>query len=285
MGGTAGRLGLVVLVVREQFAGSEPADALDLLQLIRGAVVEPLSAAVGLVGLVHLQQHAASGHAHDLAVRTLQLAVRLIESGPSPQPHVVARRQLRRLLVLDRTAGGNRLGVVHGHDRPSLPAAPGRGSRRRAHAPILQRMGITRMLGMLLAVSAAGLAAGATEPRAAPLPSAPACPMFPAGNVWNQDVSALPVAADSATLLSTIGLSTGLHPDFGSYAGYGIPINTVSGTRTRVKVRFGYSSQSDKGPYPIPRKPKIERSSDHHMLIVDRDHCTLFELWNVRHTF
>jgi hypothetical protein len=145
-------------------------------------------------------------------------------------------------------------------------------------------MGITRMLGMLLAVSAAGLAAGATEPRAAPLPSAPACPMFPAGNVWNQDISALPVATDSTTLLSTIGLSTGLHPDFGSYAGYGIPINTVSGTRTRVKVRFGYSSQSDKGPYPIPRKPKIERSSDHHMLIVDRDHCTLFELWNVRHT-
>ena len=82
----------------------------------------------------------------------------------------------------------------------------------------------------------AGLSAGAATPQAAPLLNAPACPVFPAGNVWNQDISALPVAADSSTLLQTIGLSTGLHPDFGSYEGYGIPINTVAGTRTKVRV-------------------------------------------------
>jgi hypothetical protein len=144
-------------------------------------------------------------------------------------------------------------------------------------------MGIRRV-GAALFVVVAGLSAGAATPQAAPLVNAPGCPVFPAGNVWNQDISALPVAADSSTLLKTIGLSTGLHPDFGSYKGYGIPINTVAGTRTKVRVRFDYASESDKGPYPIPLHPRIEASSDHHMLIVDRDTCTLYEMWDVRHT-
>jgi hypothetical protein len=144
-------------------------------------------------------------------------------------------------------------------------------------------MGIRR-IGAALVVVAAGLSAGAATPQAAPLGSAPNCPVFPAGNVWNEDVSALPVAADSATLIRTIGLDTGLHPDFGSYKGYGIPYNTVPATRTKVRVRFDYAGESDRGPYPIPRRPRIEAGSDRHMLIVDRDHCTLYEMWNVRHT-
>jgi hypothetical protein len=144
-------------------------------------------------------------------------------------------------------------------------------------------MGIRR-IGSVAAVVAAGLSAGAAAPQAAPLGRAPSCPVFPAGNVWNEDISALPVASNSATLISTIGLDTGLHPDFGSFGGYGIPINTVSPTRTRVRVRFDYASESDRGPYPIPRHPKIERGSDRHMLIVDRGACRLYELWNARHT-
>jgi hypothetical protein len=144
-------------------------------------------------------------------------------------------------------------------------------------------MGIRRVAAALFVV-VAGLSAGAATPQAAPLVNAPGCPVFPAGNVWNQDISALPVAADSSTLLKTIGLSTGVHPDFGSFKGYGIPINTVAGTRTKVRVRFDYASESDKGPYPIPLHPRIEASSDRHMLIVDRDACTLYEMWNVRHT-
>jgi hypothetical protein len=146
------------------------------------------------------------------------------------------------------------------------------------------QMGIRTTAGIATLVTLAGLTAGAATPLAAPLGAAPACPVFPSDNVWNADVSALPVAADSATLLTTIGLATGLHPDFGSYAGYGIPFNTVAGTQPKLKVRFGYAGQSDPGPYPIPAKPKIEASSDHHLLIVDRDHCRLYELWNARHT-
>jgi hypothetical protein len=141
-----------------------------------------------------------------------------------------------------------------------------------------------RAAAALSLVVAAGLTAGAAAPSAAPLPSAPACPVFPAGNVWNQDISALPVASDSGTLIAKIGLDTGLHPDFGSYRGYGIPYNTVPGSQRKVTVRFDYSSQSDHVGYPIPRRPRIEAGSDHHMLIVNSGTCKLYEMWNVRHT-
>jgi len=146
------------------------------------------------------------------------------------------------------------------------------------------RMGMRRSAVALTLVVAVGLTAGAAAPAAAPLPSAPACPVFPAGNVWNQDISALPVASDSDTLIAKIGLDTGLHPDFGSYRGYGIPYNTVPGSQRKVTVRFDYSSQSDHVGYPIPRRPRIEAGSDHHMLIVDSGTCKLYEMWNVRHT-
>jgi hypothetical protein len=148
----------------------------------------------------------------------------------------------------------------------------------------MKRMGMRRSAAALTLVVAVGLTAGAAAPEAAPLPSAPACSVFPAGNVWNQDVSALPVASDSDTLIAKIGLDTGLHPDFGSYRGYGIPYNTVPGTQRKLTVRFDYSSQSDHVGYPIPTRPRIEAGSDHHMLIVDRGSCKLYEMWNVRHT-
>jgi len=145
-------------------------------------------------------------------------------------------------------------------------------------------MGMRRSAAALTLVVAVGLTAGAAAPAAAPLPSAPACPVFPAGNVWNQDISALPVASNSDTLIANIGLDTGVHPDFGSYRGYGIPYNTVPGSQRKLTVRFDYSSQSDHVGYPIPRRPRIEAGSDHHMLIVDSGTCKLYEMWNVRHT-
>jgi hypothetical protein len=49
------------------------------------------------------------------------------------------------------------------------------------------------------------------------------CTVLPATNVWNRRVDTLPVRSDSATLINRMGVSRYLHPDFGSYAGYGIP--------------------------------------------------------------
>src|SRR5688572_13219430 len=118
------------------------------------------------------------------------------------------------------------------------------------------------------------------------LPGAPNCPMFPITNVWNKPVDRLPVRTDSATLVRSIGLNDYLHPDFSSYdgGGYGIPYNVVGGGRKKKYVTFQYASESDRGPYPIPRRPKIESGSDRHMLIVDRDNCVLYELYAARKT-
>lgn len=110
-----------------------------------------------------------------------------------------------------------------------------------------------------------------------PGPVAP-CPVFPPSNVWNRDISTLPVAANSATLISSIGLGAKLHPDF-SATGYGIPINVVGPSTPRVSVGFQYADESDPGPYPIPANPLIEGGSDRHILLWDKTACMLYELY------
>jgi hypothetical protein len=100
---------------------------------------------------------------------------------------------------------------------------------------------------------------------------------FPDDNVWNKDISALPVDPNSANILATIGLDTGLHPDFGSV--FGIPYVVVPGTQPRFPVSFQYSDESDPGPYPIPPNPPIEAGGDAHILMVDRDQWKLYELF------
>jgi Bacterial TSP3 repeat len=108
------------------------------------------------------------------------------------------------------------------------------------------------------------------------------CSIFPATNVWNVPIDGLGVAADSATLIATIGLDRGLHMDFGSYAGYGIPYQVVSTATPRSTVVFDYADESDHVGYPIPASPFIEGGSDRHLLMVDRDACRLFELFAAR---
>jgi hypothetical protein len=128
-----------------------------------------------------------------------------------------------------------------------------------------------------------GVLAGAANPVAAvSVPGARACPLFPATNVWNKRVDALPVKGNSARLIASIGLDSYVHADFGSYAGYGIPYNVVGSTTARHAVAFRWADESDAGPYPIPAVPKIEGGSDRHILMVERDQCRLYELFNAR---
>ena len=79
--------------------------------------------------------------------------------------------------------------------------------------------------------------------------------------------------------MATIGAGAHLHPDFGSYAGYGIPYNVVGSSTTRSHVTFQYADESDVGPYPIPANPKIEAGSDRHLLMWDKSACKLYELY------
>lgn len=109
------------------------------------------------------------------------------------------------------------------------------------------------------------------------------CPVFPASNPWNQRVDDLPVHPRSDAMVQAIGADETVHPDFGSgtYEGraIGIPYQVVPRSQRRSRVVFEYAGESDRGPYPIPAKPKIEGGSDRHMVIVQRGTCRLFELF------
>jgi hypothetical protein len=102
-------------------------------------------------------------------------------------------------------------------------------------------------------------------------------------------VDRLPVAADSARLIASIGAEAGVHADFGSglYDGsrIGIPYVVVHARSTpKSRVSFEYADESDRGPYPIPAGVAVEgapahaNEGDRHVLIVDRDACKLYEL-------
>jgi len=138
----------------------------------------------------------------------------------------------------------------------------------------------------LLAVVVAG---GAAAAAGVSFPKVGGCQVFPASSVWNQRVDRLPVAKGSATLVRAIGLDSPVHADFGSglYDGsrIGIPFVVVSERRTaKSRPTFEYADESDRGPYPIPASVPIEGAphpddGDRHALIVDRDTCTLYELY------
>ena len=119
-------------------------------------------------------------------------------------------------------------------------------------------------------------------------PTLAGCPVLPANNIWNTPIDKLPVDPNSASYTVSIGTSKGLHPDFGSgiWNGgpIGIPYNVVPETQPTVPISFDYSDESDPGPYPIPPDPAIEggsqASGDRHVLVIDRDHCLLYETWS-----
>jgi len=156
-------------------------------------------------------------------------------------------------------------------------------------------------LGLLAALSASAQPAqpGGTLP--GPLP------LFPADNWWNVNVSSAPVDPNSAGYIDFIGSGVGLHPDFGGDAGvfpavYGMIYVVVPGTQPLVPVTFvEFGSESDAGApgrppgYPIPDEAKAQvrwieggqpgsadPGGDRHMLIVDRDHRILYELYHTR---
>lgn len=109
---------------------------------------------------------------------------------------------------------------------------------------------------------------------------------FPDDNPWNAPVDRMPLDPNSNALIASIGLTKGLHPDFGSnYNGgpFGIPYVVVNGNTPGVRVAFDYADESDTGPYPIPPGAPVEGGAssggDRHVLVVDRDHWKLYELF------
>jgi hypothetical protein len=97
----------------------------------------------------------------------------------------------------------------------------------------------------------------------------------------------MPVDSRSSTYVASIGVGRTLHPDFGSGLidgePFGIPVTDLDTAPPAARVRFDYADESDPGPYPIPLDAPIEGgangSGDRHVLVLDKDHWKLYELF------
>ena len=131
------------------------------------------------------------------------------------------------------------------------------------------------------------------------------CQIFPSDNPWNQDVSATALHPNSATYISNMAPTRGMHPDWGDWSTdfYGIPFSSGTGAPPQPitwTASWG-ASESDTNPcptgsnqfcYPIPLGAPIEggpgasSDSDRHVLYIDTDgapsNCTLYELYNAQ---
>ncbi len=142
----------------------------------------------------------------------------------------------------------------------------------------------------VLAAALAGIAPGAAAraKHAAHRPAAGGpheyrCPLFPASNALNRDISRAPVDPRSAAYIDSIGPSLHLHADFGTNPAYGIPYSVVGPRQPKVPIRFSeYGAESDPGPYPIPPGARVEgagEEGDRHVLVLQEGSCRLYELY------
>ena len=141
---------------------------------------------------------------------------------------------------------------------------------------------------LVVSFALAGLAQG-VAPMAVAAANVPGttCSVFPSDNIWNTDISTAPVNSHSAAWLASTGATSGrkLHPDFGGPP-YGIPYNVVTNAHATTNFDFLYWDESDpvvatqqpQGPYPYGNDLGIEQGSDAHLLAVNKDTCTLYEV-------
>ncbi len=186
------------------------------------------------------------------------------------------------LAALSACGGGaSDAGIAAAPQEPAAPSTPATPSPEPTPTTPTPPSGSSTVYGNLRGAS---LGAGASLNGALP---------FPASNAWNTDISGAAVDPNSNALIASIGLSRGLHPDFGAglYEGspIGIPYVVVAGTQPKVAIIFtDYGDESDPGPYPVPTNAPIEGQQangsafggDRHVLVIDRDANRLYEIGN-----
>ena len=109
------------------------------------------------------------------------------------------------------------------------------------------------------------------------VPAIGGCPIFPADNPWNTDISNAPVDT-SHDYIGSLGSMT-LWPDFGGNGQYGIPWVSVPFSQPLVPISFDVADESDPGPYPVPLDAPVEGGSDRHVLVLRQGDCKLFEMF------
>ena len=129
--------------------------------------------------------------------------------------------------------------------------------------------------------------------------------LYPTNYAWNQVITNAPVATNSAALISHIGGTIAIHPDWGDDSStngasplYGIAYNVVHGnSTTKINVIIdNYPGESDVQSVPIPTNAVIEgdyqngpnpngggynmnQRGDSHLIVWDEDNNTGYELY------
>ncbi|MFN8095051.1 MAG: hypothetical protein U0599_23020 [Vicinamibacteria bacterium] len=146
------------------------------------------------------------------------------------------------------------------------------------------------LLALALGLPACGGSSGASDPTGVPSTGDSAAPgrFFPSGAPWYQDVSAAPLDAESARVISFLdgaGWGTGtMRIDF--------TIEVLEATAQTALREFRptsdfYSPDCDLAPVPVPDGGALEGETgyacesdgDCHLLVVDRTRMKLFEMW------
>jgi len=146
-------------------------------------------------------------------------------------------------------------------------------------------------LVMLLALGLISptFAAGVPKPMASRVttaadwsPPPPNCPIFPLDNIWNTDISTLPVHAKSATWVATIGANKTLWVGFAPNT-FGMKYALTDPATPKVPITIVGQDPSDSdvpGPYPFTATTPLEVGNpDAHAFMIDTVTCTLYEMY------
>ncbi|HWX98237.1 MAG TPA: hypothetical protein VNZ01_15445 [Solirubrobacteraceae bacterium] len=159
--------------------------------------------------------------------------------------------------------------------------------RRRLRTLSCTAAALVAPASILLAGAPVGILATSTGARVAamagPAPFEYGCPILPANNPVNQDISNAAADPRSASYIASIGLGGHLRPDFSTSTSYGIPFTVVGPHQRKVPIRFTeYGRESEPGPYPVPANAPVEgagEAGDRHVLVLQRGSCKLYELF------
>jgi len=108
------------------------------------------------------------------------------------------------------------------------------------------------------------------------------CPIFPPDNIWNTDISTLPVHAKSATWVATIGATKTLWVGFAPNT-FGMKYALTNPATPKLPISIVGQDPQDSdvpGPYPITASTPLEVGTpDAHAFMIDTTTCTLYEMY------